>query len=215
MDLEYRNRNEVNLKLIATLRTDVDALKSTISEKNIEIQAIRSEFFAVQENSEEKAMEIVRLKKELQLTKDRENQLVHERGSFEEMAQALKAEKRQFLDELDSLNENFTEEINKNNELERIVEDLLENKKENELKIEHLQGSLENCDKIINDSQRTVELMGLDLKASRKEIDDLKEEAVFLRKTMDKETGNSKELGHRIAELESNLRYFFEKTLIS
>jgi len=197
----------VNLKLIASLRTDVDTLKSTISEKNLEIQAIRSELLATKGISDQRFLDISKLKKELEIMAEDENRIEFERTRLEENVQNFKLEKRQLLSELDNMNETITEEINKNNELEKIIEDLMENKKQNEFQNEELRNSLENAEKSLMDANRIISMMENESKSANKEIENSQDEIAYLKKSLEKEMNSSKELNSKISNLEGNIRF--------
>ncbi len=51
-EVDFKNRNEFNLKTIANLRTELDNLKSTATEKHIECQEMRAESLAIKEIAE-------------------------------------------------------------------------------------------------------------------------------------------------------------------
>lgn len=53
------------MKTVAHLRTDIDQLKSNITEKHIENQELRAENLAVKEIADHRALDIARLKNEL------------------------------------------------------------------------------------------------------------------------------------------------------
>lgn len=51
-EAEYKNRNEMQLKIIANLRTEKDTLKQENTENHIEIQELRAENLAIKEIAE-------------------------------------------------------------------------------------------------------------------------------------------------------------------
>lgn len=196
----------MNLKLIANLRTDVDTLKSTISEKNLEIQSLRSELLSVKGASDQKSIDNSKLRKELDIMAENEAINDTERSKMDEMIQSLKQEKRQLLGELDNINELFSDEMNKTRDLEKIVEDLLEVKKLNEFQNNELRNSLENAEKALQEANRSINILEIEAKNNNKDAEQTHEEIVYLKKSLEKEMSNSRELNGKVSTLETTLR---------
>jgi len=57
-EAEYKTRNDLTLKTIANLRTDVDTLKANIAEKHIEYQELSHENLAIKEIAEHKTRDL-------------------------------------------------------------------------------------------------------------------------------------------------------------
>jgi hypothetical protein len=48
-EVEYKNRNDFNLKTVASLRAEIDNLKAQNTERHIELQEMRAEFITIKE----------------------------------------------------------------------------------------------------------------------------------------------------------------------
>ena len=69
-DADYKHRNDTNLRTIANLKTDVDTLKATIEDKNIEYQENKAENLALKDIADHRAMDISKLKNEVSVAVD-------------------------------------------------------------------------------------------------------------------------------------------------
>jgi len=112
------------MKIIANLRTDVDTLKSAITEKHIEVQELRAENMALKEIAEHRAIDISRLRNELNHLSENERRLNEEKVRHEGEIQNLKEERRKLLDDTDLLTNNYDTLISKNNELEKLYREV-------------------------------------------------------------------------------------------
>lgn len=96
-------------------------MKAYQSEKNLEIQTLKSEISGTQQIAESRGNDINKLKKQLELSEDNQKRLEDDLKRGENNLNNMKEEKRGFLNELDNLNEFLNEENEKSNELERII----------------------------------------------------------------------------------------------
>lgn len=62
---EFKQRNEINLKTIASLKSEIDQIKAEMSNQNIDLQELKADNNALAEMAEHRDYEITRLKNEL------------------------------------------------------------------------------------------------------------------------------------------------------
>lgn len=71
------------MKVIANLKTDIDVLKSTLAEKNIEYQENKAENLAIKDIADHRALDISKLKNELSGSIDQNNRLKEDKRALE------------------------------------------------------------------------------------------------------------------------------------
>ena len=179
----------------------------------MEIQSLRSELMSIKGVSDQKSLDISKVRTEVEILAENESNSDLEKAKMDELIQGLKQEKRQLLSELDNLNEAISEEVNKNNELEKIVEDLMEVKKLNEFQNGDLRNSLENAEKALQEASRNINILEMESKNNNNDIEQSQDEIIYLKKALEKEANNSRELNNMITSLEGNLRLLISLTI--
>jgi chromosome segregation ATPase len=219
-EADFKARNELNFKTIANLKTDIDTLKSSIAESNIEYQELRAENNAIKDISEQRTIDLSKLKNELQDAIAKNNILNEDRRALEIQVAHARDEKRVLLSKIDHAS-NDADELNyRNNELEKIIRELEYEKSRLEKQSHALQGqidsltaelinregALKDLDNQVADSQRTI----LNLEAEIKDLERLNEKArgelVQQQRGHQNEVTRNLELNARANSLENTLR---------
>ena len=111
----------MSLKTIANLKTDIDTMKSALTEKNIEIQELRSENLSFKELAEHRALENSRCKNDIQILNENFTRSVEDKENYEREINIMIEEKRHRIREIQSFTETVNELMMRNSELERLV----------------------------------------------------------------------------------------------
>ena len=73
----------MTLKTIANLKTDIDTLKTSVTQKNIEYQELKGDNKAIKDIAERKIMDISKLKNELGSSLDFNSRIVDDKRTLE------------------------------------------------------------------------------------------------------------------------------------
>jgi len=219
-EIEYKNRNDLTLKTIANLKTDVDTLKSNISEKNIEYQELKSENIAIKDIAEHRIVDISKLKNELGSGLDLNSKLTDEKRTLETQLSLLREEKRKLVNQSDNVNSDVDNLLYKNNELEKAVKELEYDKNRIEKHNSQLAASIDNLsiehrtrsehlkftESEAMDSQKHILGLEADCKDLERTNEKSRSEALQTQKHHQKEVSKNLELTAKSSNLENVLR---------
>ncbi|KRX09613.1 hypothetical protein PPERSA_09283 [Pseudocohnilembus persalinus] len=213
---DLRLRNENNLKTISNLKTDIDSLKSGLTEKHIENQEIRAENMALKEISDHRSLDINRLKNELSQLNDYNSRQNQEKMELQEDLAIVKDQKRNALQEIDTLMIKQENLLQRNSEQEKLIRQLEQEQQQNKKqinshrsKIEQLELELklkleqhqqtkgqlqESLEQISGQSQEIVKLQDM--------VEKYKQESNQYQKQLQNEQSKNHELGNQIVSLE-------------
>lgn len=217
---DFRNRNEMTMKTIANLKTDVDTLKSAINEKNIEIQELRSENNSLKDQSDQRGYENSQLKSELSIANENLSRINDNIMEMEKELEINKNEKNQLLADNDSLSEVINQLMNKNADYDKQVKDLelKNNRWENENG--QLQKKIEGLIIEIQEKNDNIKYFNEQLGASKKDNENLEDairtleaqneknrnESMYHQKNYQNESLKSNDLGKKLVECDGIIK---------
>jgi len=219
-DGDYKGRNDVNLKVIANLKTDIDVLKSTLAEKNIEYQENKAENLAIKDIADHRAIDISKLKNELSGSIDQNNRLKDDKRSLESNLANAKDEKRKLLGQLDGKRAEFEELNYRTKEFEKILRELeydrtrglkqqdqLQQANDNlNLELRSKNDTLRKTEDQIGAAERDIRSLEAQVSESERTNEKAKAELIAQQKSHQQETSRGLELQSRIKNLENTLR---------
>ena len=82
-EIELKNRNELTIKTIANLKSDIDSLKTSVTEKNIEYQELKGDNKLIKDIAEHKLLDISKLKNELVSSLDFNSKILDDKRTLE------------------------------------------------------------------------------------------------------------------------------------
>lgn len=210
----------MNFKTIANLKTDIDTLKSTIAENNIEYQELKAENLAIKDIAEHRSLDITKLKHELQDALDQHNILTDDRRNLETQVNIARDEKRNLLAKIDHVSADIDELSYRNAELEKIIRELEYDKSRLDKQILQVQSHIENLnaelhskeiqlrdtDAQVADAQKTILALETDIKDLERLNEKNRNEAIQQQRAHQAEVTRNLELTARANSLDNTLR---------
>jgi len=185
-DSDYKARNDANLKTIANLKTDIDVLKSTIAEKNIEYQENKAENLAIKDIADHRAIDISKLKNELSGSIDQNNRLKDDKRALESNHANVKDEKRRLIAQLDAKRADFDELSYRTKELEKIVRELEYDRSRGSKQQAQLQQTNDNMNLELRSKNETLRKLEDQIGAAERDIRSLEAEVVEFERSNEK-----------------------------
>jgi len=121
---EFRNRNELNVRTINNLKSDIHNLKQEFHVISDDIQDLRLDNQSLNEVVDNKNRELSRLKDEVADLTDNNGQLTLERKDLENQISRVRSELRETTIELEDNTLQTGEATEKRNKLERLIKEL-------------------------------------------------------------------------------------------
>ena len=210
----------MNFKTIANLKTDIDTLKSTINETNIEYQELKAENLAIKDIAEHRSIDITKLKNELQDSIDQNNQLNDERRHVESQVSIARDEKRKLLSQVDHSSAQLDELNYRNNELEKVIRELDydkqrldKNNSQTQAQNDHLRAdlnaredNLRHSDAQVGDSQKAIMALEADIKELERANEKARNESIQAQRENQQQVTRNLELNAKINSAENTLR---------
>jgi chromosome segregation ATPase len=219
-EADFKTRNEHNFRTIANLKTDIDTLKSTISETNLEFQELKAENGAIKDIAETRSIDITKLNNELaDVTQD--NKILNEDVRNLSTARSVATEeKRKLLTQADHASADVDELVYRNNELEKVIREI-DNDKENiekqnnqvQASIDQLAVELRNRDENlrvsdahVGEAQRNIQGLENEIQDLERANEKLRNELTFQQRNHQSEVTRNLELNAKINTLDSTER---------
>lgn len=219
-EADFKTRNEQNFKTIANLKTDVDTLKSTIQENNLDYQELRAENAAVKDISESRSLEITKLKNELQDTLDDHAALNDAVRGVQAQVSASREEKRKLLAQIDNASGEAEELVYRNNELEKIIKEIEYDKARVEKANEQVEASIDTLtgelhaktealrqtDGAVADTQKAIMSLESDIQELERVNERHRNESIQQQRNHQQEVTKNLELNAKLASYDNTLR---------
>eukprot|EP00331_Platyophrya_macrostoma_P019853 CAMPEP_0176468070 /NCGR_PEP_ID=MMETSP0127-20121128/38822_1 /TAXON_ID=938130 /ORGANISM="Platyophrya macrostoma, Strain WH" /LENGTH=401 /DNA_ID=CAMNT_0017861465 /DNA_START=27 /DNA_END=1232 /DNA_ORIENTATION=+ len=219
-DADYKHRNDTNLRTIANLKTDVDTLKATIEEKNIEYQENKAENLAIRDIAEHRASDISKLKNELSVAVDQNARNKEQKRDLETQLNLAREEKRKLIANNDAARANADELVYRTNELEKVLRELEYDRNRVEKQQQQLHSgnenlnhelrakneTLRNVEQQINEAERKIYNLETDIKELERANEKGRAEVAALQRSLQQEVSRNLELNAKINNNENILR---------
>jgi len=121
---EFKNRNELNLRTINNLKSDIDALKQELNVLSADAQDLRFDNQSINEIVNNRSSEIAQLKAELGDLSDNNSHLAMEKKDLETQIHRVRTENREHNLELEETNHQIGEATERRNKFERLIREL-------------------------------------------------------------------------------------------
>lgn len=121
---EFKNRNELNLRTINNLKSDIDTLKQELNVLNADAQDLRFDNQSINEIVNNRSSEIAQLKAELGDLSDSNAHLSLEKKDLETQISRVRTENREHNLELEETNHQIGEATERRNKFERLIREL-------------------------------------------------------------------------------------------
>jgi len=219
-EADFKSRNSMNFEMIVNLRTDIDTLRSTISDSKIELQDLRVENQTLKDLSEQKGVEVQQFKAQVGDASQDNEALTDNKRRLEAELDVAREEKRKLLTQGKEARATLGDAEYKNGELEKVMKEMEYNNTKTERQNVQLQQSIDNLngelktridnleviEQQVGDSQKAIAALDKEIQEARKEADRNRAEATKSQKTYQQEVTKSLDLNARIAVLENALR---------
>lgn len=219
-EADFKARNEQNFRTIANLKTDIDTLKSTISETQIEYQELKAESAAIKDIAETRSMDISQLRNE-QEDANTASTILNEDVRNLQMANSIAREdKRKILNHIDHANADVDELTYRNTELEKVIKEIGYEKdtveKENDSvqrtidtlyhELQNREDNLRQTDAVVLESQKNIADLESDIQELEKINERGRSELLHQQRNHQSEVTRNLELNAKIGSLDSGLR---------
>jgi chromosome segregation ATPase len=121
---EFKNRNELNLRTINNLKSDIDTLKQELNVLSADAQDLRFDNQSINEIVNNRSSEIGQLKAELGDLSDNNSHLAMEKKDLETQISRVRTENRENNLELEETNHQIGEATERRNKFERLIREL-------------------------------------------------------------------------------------------
>jgi chromosome segregation ATPase len=217
---EYKTRNDLTLKTVANLRTDIDTLKANIAEKNIEYQELKHENLASKDIADHRVLDISKLKNELASALDVNSKLVEDKRTLDTQASLLREDKRKLINNTENVNADVDALAFRVSDLEKAIKELEYDRARFEKQNAQLASSIDNLslesknksDQVrfteseVGDTQKQIVVLEADVKELERINEKNRSEALNTQKAHQKEVSKNLDLTGKISSLENNLR---------
>lgn len=220
MEEDYKNRVEVNINMISTLRQEIDDQKSFLIDRKKQNADLYTELDQQKEVLNVRHVEISRLKSDLAQHQDLNSQLLQQKKYLEEELMNLRERNRQDAEETDKLNyqnelkskesadltaQTRTLEYDISKQLARI-DDLNKLIDAKTFDLKNKDAQLVDCEGEIIQLKNQVESFQNELRHLKTLEEKYRNENTDLQKRIDQESGRNIELTTSIKELEAKIR---------
>jgi len=217
---EFKSRNELNLRTINNLKSDIDSLKQELNVLTADVQDLRFDNQNINDIVGNRSAEVAQLKAELADLTDGNNRLTLEKRDLEAQTGRVKSENREHNLELDELNHRIAEATERRNKFERLIRELeYENERleKNNQELQRNQDALrlENRSKLdatkyneqlYSENRKQIIALEADLNDLRRMNEKTKAEISVNQKNQQAEYGKNLEAQSRINKLEALIK---------
>lgn len=217
---EFKSRNELNLRTINNLKSDIDSLKQELNVLSADAQDLRFDNQNINDIVGNRSAEVAQLKAELADLTDSNNRLTLEKRDLEAQCSRVKSENREHNLELDELNHRIAEATERRNKFERLIreleyegerleksnQELQRNQDALRLEIRSKVDATKYNEQLYSENRKQIIALEADLNDLRRMNEKTKNEITINQKNQQAEYGKNLETQSRINKLEALIK---------